>query len=81
MLPGTNKRHLNRRLINMVHEGKSLGIVSSALSGTTGGALIGATFGIVGSIVGGIVGGIITGYSGYKSDHKITTHKKSKATI
>lgn len=59
-------------------DNKNLGIISSALSGTTGGALIGSTFGIVGSIVGGIVGGFVTGYSGYRNEEDKMVIKKSK---
>lgn len=57
---------------------KTLGIISSALSGTTGGALIGSTYGIIGSVIGAIVGGFVTGYSGYKNEEDKMVIKKNK---
>lgn len=59
-------------------DNKNLGIISSALSGTTGGALIGSTFGVIGSVVGAIVGGFFTGYSGYRNEENKIVVKKTK---
>ncbi len=59
-------------------DNKNLGIISSALSGTTGGALIGSTFGIIGSVAGAILGGLVTGYSGYKNEEDKKSIKKTK---
>ncbi|WP_316825030.1 hypothetical protein [Pedobacter miscanthi] len=49
-------------------DNRNLGIISSALSGTTGGALIGSSFGIIGNVIGVIIGGFVTDYSGYKDE-------------
>lgn len=70
----------NKRLIKVIHEDNGISIVSSALSGTTGGALLGSNFGIVGGIIGSILGAIITGYSGYLDKNKIAKRRKESNT-
>lgn len=62
-------------------ENKSLGIISSALSGTTGGALIGSTFGIAGGVIGAILGGFVTGYSGYKNEDQVILNQNKKVKV
>ncbi len=43
-----------------------MSIVTSALSGVTGGTMIGAIFGTTGAIIGGVVGIFITGLADYR---------------
>ena len=43
-----------------------MSIITSALSGVTGGTMLGSIFGTAGAIIGGIAGIIITGLADYR---------------
>ncbi len=55
-----------------------ISLVTTAISGATGGAMIGgATCGVAGALIGGLIGSVISGYSDYRHHHHITHGRSS----
>jgi len=62
---------------------QKMSIITTAVTGATGGGVIGAIFGgPIGTIIGGVVGALVSGYSDYQHQphltHRVKTSQRSK---